>query len=59
MPAGYKKTDVAMGGLTPEQEKAMGDAKKQMEEAMKDMSPEERKAFEDAMKRYGQQPPNQ
>jgi hypothetical protein len=59
IPAGYKQTDVAIGGMTPEQEKAMSDAKKQMEEAMKNMSPEERKAFEETMKRYGQQPPNQ
>lgn len=58
VPAGYKQTDSAVGGLTPEQEKAMKDARAQMKEAMENMSPEERKAMEDAMKRYGQPTPN-
>jgi hypothetical protein len=58
VPAGYKQTDMAMGGLTPEQEKAMGDARAQMKEALEKMTPEERKAYEDAMKRYAQPTPN-
>ena len=40
---------MAIGGLTPEQQK-------QVDDAMKNMTPEQRKAYEDAMKRY-QQPP--
>lgn len=58
VPAGYRKTDTAVGGLTPEQEKAMSDARSQMNEALKNMTPEQRKAYEDAMKRYGQPTPN-
>lgn len=50
IPAGYKKTGLAVGGLTPEQEKAMS-------EMQENMSPEQRKAYEDAMKRYGQPTP--
>jgi hypothetical protein len=57
VPPGYKQTDFAVGGLTPEQEKAMGDARAQMNEAMKNMSPEERKQLEEMMKRYGQPTP--
>lgn len=57
VPSGYKQTDAAMGGLTPEQEKAIADAKAQMNEALKDMTPEQRKAYEDAMKAYGQPTP--
>jgi Domain of unknown function (DUF4412) len=57
VPAGYKQTDFAVGGLTPEQEKAMGDAQKQMKEAMEDMTPEQRKQVEEMMKRYGQPTP--
>ncbi len=58
VPAGYKQTSMAMGGLTPEQDKQMSDARAQMKEALENMSPEERKAYEDAMKRYGQPTPN-
>ncbi len=57
VPAGYKQTDFAVGGLTPEQQKAMGDAQKQMKEAMENMTPEERKQVEEMMKRYGQPTP--
>lgn len=57
VPPGYTQADTAMGGLTPEQEKAMRDARDQMKEALEKMSPEERKAYEDAMERYGQPTP--
>jgi hypothetical protein len=57
VPAGYKQTDFAVGGLTPEQQKAMGDAQKQMKEAMEDMTPEQRRQVEEMMKRYGQPTP--
>jgi hypothetical protein len=56
VPAGYKQTDFAMGGLTPAQEKQMSDARKQMEEALKDMPPEQRKQYEEMMKRYAPTP---
>jgi hypothetical protein len=48
VPADYKKTDAAIGGLTPEQRKAMEDARKHM---LENMTPEQRKAYEDAIKR--------
>ena len=48
VPAGYKETGFAIGGLTPEQERAMS-------EALKRMSPEQRKQYEEMMKR--QAPP--
>ena len=57
VPPGYKQTDFAIGGLSPEQEKAMADARAQMNEAMKNMSPEERKQVEEMMKRYAQPTP--
>jgi hypothetical protein len=57
VPAGYKETNFAVGGLTPEQQKAMGDAQKQMQESMKDMTPEQRRQVEEMMKRYGQPTP--
>lgn len=50
VPAGYTETDFAVGGLTPEQEKAMG-------EALKKMSPEQRRQYEEMMKRHGQPTP--
>jgi len=53
VPAGYKQTDSAFGGLTPEQQKALKDARVQMKDALDKMTPEQRKAYEDAMKRYG------
>jgi hypothetical protein len=52
VPAGYKQTDFAMGGLSPEQEKAMSDARRKMNERMDAMSPEERKQYEETMKRF-------
>lgn len=52
VPAGYKQTDFAMGGLSPEQDKAMSDARAQMNEAMEKMTPEERKQYEEMMKRF-------
>lgn len=56
VPAGYKETGMAVGGLTPEQEKAMADARAQMQEALKDMTPEQRKQYEEMMKRYAPTP---
>jgi hypothetical protein len=50
VPADYKETGFAVGGLTPEQEKAMS-------EALKRMSPEQRKRYEEMMKRNGQPTP--
>jgi len=46
VPAGYKQTDFAMGGMTPEQEKAMADIRAKMREKM---TPEQRKAHDEAM----------
>jgi Domain of unknown function (DUF4412) len=48
VPADYKQTDAAIGGLTPEQRKAMEDMRRRMIEKM---SPEQRKAYEDAIQR--------
>lgn len=56
VPAGYKETGMAVGGLTPEQEKAMADARAQMQESLKDMTPEQRKQYEEMMKRYAPTP---
>jgi hypothetical protein len=53
VPAGYKETESAFGGVTPEQQKALEDARSQMKDALDKMTPEQRKAYEDAMKRYG------
>ena len=53
VPAGYKETDFALGGLSPEQQKAASDARARMREALDRMTPEQRKAYEDAMKRHG------
>jgi Domain of unknown function (DUF4412) len=50
VPAGYKETGFAVGGLTPEQEEAMS-------EALKRMSPEQRRQYEEMMKRHGQPTP--
>jgi hypothetical protein len=49
VPAGYKQTEMAIGGLTPEQQKALADARERM---LKNMTPEQRKKYEDAIKRY-------
>jgi hypothetical protein len=48
VPADYKHTDAAIGGLTPEQRKAMEDMRRRMIEKM---SPEQRKAYEDSIQR--------
>ena len=57
MPAGYKQTEFAIGGLSPEQQKAVSDARTRMREALDRMTPEQRKAYEDAMKRYARPTP--
>ncbi len=54
-PPGYRKTDYAVGGLSPEQQKAIDDAKAKM---LENMTPEQRKAYEDAMRKHGQPTPN-
>ncbi len=53
-PPGYRKTDYALGGLSPEQQKAIEDAKARMRE---NMTPEQRKAYEDALRKHGQPTP--
>jgi hypothetical protein len=57
VPAGYKETDFAIGGLTPEQQKAVADARAKMRQSLDKMTPEQRKAYEDAMKRYARPTP--
>lgn len=57
VPAGYKETAFAMGGLSPEQQKSVSDARAKMREALEKMTPEQRKAYEDAMKKYAQPTP--
>jgi hypothetical protein len=54
VPPGYKEESAGMGGLTPEQEKMMRDAKAK---ALENMTPEQRKAFEEQMKAYAQPTP--
>ncbi len=56
VPAGYRQTDYAIGGLSPEQEKAMREARERMREAMEDMTPEQRKRYEEMLKRHGAPP---
>ncbi len=51
VPAGYRETDFAIGGLSPEQQKAVSDARAKMRAALDKMTPEQRKAYEDAMRR--------
>ena len=51
VPAGYKETDFAIGGLSPEQQKAVSDARAKMRQALDKMTPEQRKAYEDAMRK--------
>ncbi len=58
IPAGYKETDFAIGGLSPEQQKAVSDARAKMREALEKMTPEQRKAYEDAMRKAGRPTPN-
>jgi hypothetical protein len=49
VPEGYKESGSGVGGLTPEQEKMMRDARAK---ALENMTPEQRKEIEDAMKAY-------
>jgi len=58
VPAGYRETDFAMGGLSPEQRKAVEDARARMKERIEKMTPEERQRYEDAKKRYAKPTPN-
>ena len=58
VPSGYKETDFAIGGLSPEQQKAVSDARAKMRAALERMTPEQRKAYEDAMKRATRPTPN-
>lgn len=58
IPAGYKETEFAMGGLSPEQQKAVSDARAKMRAALEKMTPEQRKAYEDAMRKAGRPTPN-
>ena len=58
VPAGYKETDFAIGGLSPEQQKAVSDARAKMRAALDRMTPEQRKAYEDAMKKAARPTPN-
>jgi hypothetical protein len=53
-PPGYRQTEHAVGGLSPEQQKALDDAKAKM---LENMTPEQRKAYEDALRRHGQTTP--
>lgn len=57
LPAGYTEASVAVGGLTPEQEKARADAQAHMNEALAKMTPEQRKAYEEAMRRNARPTP--
>ena len=57
IPSGYKETDFAMGGLSPEQQKAVSDARAKMRQALERMTPEQRKAYEDAMRKAGRPTP--
>jgi len=55
IPPGYRKVDSAMEtyAMTPEQEKAMQDARKRMQEALDKMTPEQRKQYEELMRQQG------
>jgi hypothetical protein len=54
VPSGYKESSSGVGGLTPEQEKMMRDARAK---ALENMTPEQRKAYEDSMKAYARPTP--
>jgi hypothetical protein len=54
-PPGYQLSSVAVGGLSPEQQKAIEDAKAKM---LENMTPEQRKAYEDRMRQYSQPTPH-
>jgi hypothetical protein len=51
VPPGYKQTSDTTINLSPEQEKAMNDAQKQMKEAIDKLPPEQRKQYEEMMKK--------
>ena len=53
-PPGYSQTGNAMGALSPEQQKAIDDAKSRMRE---NMTPEQRKAYEDSLRKRGEPAP--
>lgn len=53
VPAGYKETGMAGVFASPEQQKELDAAMKEMQERMKDMSPEQRKQMEEMMKKLG------
>jgi len=55
IPPGYRKVDSIMEtmAMTPEQEKAMQDARKRMQEALDKMTPEQRKQYEELMRQQG------
>ncbi len=57
VPAGYAKGGSPMSGLTPEQEKAMADARAKMGDSFGKMTPEQRKAYGDAVERSVQLTP--
>jgi hypothetical protein len=57
VPAGYRETEFAMGGLSPEQQKSVSDARAKMREALERMTPEQRKQYEDAMKQHARPTP--
>jgi hypothetical protein len=53
-PPGYKQTEYAVGGLSPEQQKAIDGARARMRE---NMTPEQRKAYEDSLRKPGEPTP--
>jgi uncharacterized protein DUF4412 len=55
IPAGYRKVDSMMEtmAMTPEQEKAMQEARKRMQEALDRMTPEQRKHYEELIRQQG------
>jgi Domain of unknown function (DUF4412) len=55
IPPGYRKVDSMMEtmAMTPEQEKALQDARKRMQEALDKMTPEQRKQYEELMRQQG------
>ncbi len=53
IPAGYRRTDASSVMMTPEQEKAAGDAR---QKALQGMTPEERKQYEEYLKQHPAEP---
>ena len=59
IPPGYRKVDSMFEtSMTPEQERAMREARQRMKDAMENMTPEQRKQYEEMMKRYAPTPHN-